>query len=376
MLNNNRRKPPLHNMKTGIAGAGIIGRLLAFELANAGHEVTLFDKDNAEGLENCSMAAAGLLNPVSELEKSPPLIFQLGFESLKNRWPKIIEQLDPTIYFRSSGSIAISHPQDQAELTQFINTISNRLKQQDLYRLLSQQELHNLEPALTKFTSGYHFPIAGQLDNQAIMQALGNKLRGMKPKIHWHSNTIVNELTPGKINCADKTHPFDVVFDCRGLGGKSTFSNLRGVRGELIWLHAPGIHIKHPIRLMHPRYTVYLVPRPEQIFLLGASEIESEDMSPISVRTALELLSGIYSLHSGFSEARILKTVANCRPTLSSHLPQIKYREGLIAINGLYRHGFLMAPSLIDEVLRLVEKGPSSLQYPEIVEHLSEERSS
>lgn len=356
-------------MKAGIAGAGIVGRLLALNLINAGWNVTLFDSDNEQGLASCSMTAAGLLNPVNELEKSAPLILQLGLDSLQKYWPQIIQQIDPNIYFRSCGSLVLAHPQDQIELKHFINTINSRFQQPDLYRLLNQTELLQLEPELTKFYSGYHIPYAGQLDNQSLMIALGKKLQA-SDKIKWNNSCFVETIKSRQILAANTNHSFDFVFDCRGLGSKAVFPKLRGVRGELLWLHAPDVHIKHPVRLMHPRYSVYLVPRPDQIYLLGASEIEAEDMSAISVRTTLELLSGVYYLHKGFSEARILKTAVNCRPTLPDHLPKIKYTDGFIAINGLFRHGFLVTPALVDEVMCLLQEGVSALRYPELVEEI------
>lgn len=366
----NLRKQQIHNMKIGIVGAGIVGRLLALTLANAGWDVSIFDSDNEQGLTNCSMAAAGLLNPVNELEKCAPIILQLGLDSLQNIWPQIIQQIDPNIYFCNLGSLVIAHPQDQAEMQQFIRTISSRFQLSNLYHRLNQQELHHLEPELSKFSYGYHLPYAGQLDNQAIMVALNNKLHSMN-HVRWNSNCFVDEIKPRQISCAKVIHQFDWVFDCRGLGSKTNFPSLRGVRGELLWLHAPDVHIKHPVRLMHPRYSIYLAPRPEQIYLLGASEIEAEDMSPISVRTSLELLSGVYYLHEGFAEARIIKSVVNCRPTLPDHLPKIRYTDGLVAINGLYRHGFLVTPALIDETFRLVTKGITSLRYPELTEQIT-----
>lgn len=364
MLNNKT-----HKMKAGIAGAGIAGRLLAFHLAQAGWNVTLFDADNESGVANCSMTAAGLLNPVNELEKCAPLVLQLGLESLQQHWPRIIAQVDPTIYFRNIGSVVVAHAQDKVELQHFIGLINKNFSRADLYRFLNQKELTELEPELTKFHSGYHLPYAGQLDNQTFMVKLKKKLIELE-NIKWNFDCLVEDLKPGQLFCQGTKHLFDVVFDCRGLGGKGSYPQLRGVRGEIIWLHAPDVRIQHPVRLMHPRYSVYLVPRPDQIYLLGASEIEAEDMTPLSVRTALELLSGVYSIHKGFSEARIIKSAVNCRPTLPDHLPKIKYTEGYIAINGLYRHGFLVTPALIAEIMRLLNEGVSALHYKELVEKI------
>ena len=123
-----------------------------------------------------------------------------------------------------------------------------------------------------------------------------------------------------------------------------------------------------PIRFMHPRYGLYVAPRPNNIYIIGASEIYSNDYSAISVRSMLEFLTSAYYLHPAFAEARIIKTVTHCRPTFSDHLPKITYNRGYLAINGLYRHGFLIAPTLAAEINRWLEKGKLSLKYPQIWE--------
>jgi glycine oxidase len=103
--------------------------------------------------------------------------------------------------------------------------------------------------------------------------------------------------------------------------------------------------------MLHPRYKIYIVPRPNNRYIIGATEIESEDKSPMSVRSSLELLSAVYSVHSGFAEARVVKSVTNCRPTLKDNLPSIEYHDKLTRINGLYRHGYLLAPAIVEEAL-------------------------
>jgi len=338
-------------MRAGIAGGGVMGQLLAFSLMNEGWEVSLFDQGKAN---NCSMAAAGLLTPVAELEKNDFIIFQLGDEALKVHWPAILNQLPKTIYFQQSGSLVVSHPRDYAELTKCIQLISSKLSNPVLYPKLNQNEIYQLEPEAIKFHNGYYFANEGQIDNQMLLQVLENHL--MEKNITWFKETHVSSVKPGKIILSDKTYEFDFVFDCRGLGAKENFHDLRSVRGELIWLEAPDVFITRPIRFLHPRYSLYIVPRENQTYLIGASEIESQDDSTISVRTALELLTAIYYFNPKFSEARIIKTVTQCRPTLSNHLPKIKYSDGFIAVNGLYRHGFLIAPTLVHDITQWLQK--------------------
>jgi len=358
----------------GIVGAGIMGRLLAFNLIRAGWQVVLFD-ENGENEKNtsCSQAAAGLLTPISELDKVDKLIFWLGQESLAVYWPDILEQLATEIYFQQTGSIALAHPKDQTELVHFIDRISRRLAEDKntsqssrYFEQLTQLKLQRLEPELNKFQVGYYFPQEGHIDNQKLLHALGAYL--YQQQITWHSLTHVSSVESFKVRVDTKTYEFDMVFDCRGLGAKSAFADLRSIRGELIWLHAPNVQINRPIRFLHPRYSLYIVPRPQDIYLVGASAIEAEDMSSISVKTALELLTAAYYVHPGFGEARILRTVTHCRPVLSHHLPRIKVCAGLIAINGLYRHGYLIAPAIAHEVLQWLNQGISAVAYPTLWE--------
>jgi glycine oxidase len=102
-------------------------------------------------------------------------------------------------------------------------------------------------------------------------------------------------------------------------------------------------------------YMLYVVPRANHRFIIGATELESEDKSPVTVRSALELLSALYSLHSGFAEANIVKWSVNLRPALHDNLPFVGWKEGVLTINGLYRHGYLLAPACVLQGLGLLE---------------------
>src|SRR5262249_23317541 len=147
--------------------AGIMGRLLAFNLVQAGWQVVLFDQ-NATDEKNasCSQAAAGLLTPISELDKVDQLIFQLGQASLTVYWPHVLKQLEADIYFRQTGSIALAHPKDEAELMHFVERIARRLAEDESKKYvqpLTQVELQTLEPELNKFQMGYYFSQEGHI---------------------------------------------------------------------------------------------------------------------------------------------------------------------------------------------------------------------
>jgi glycine oxidase len=339
-------------MQIGIAGAGLVGRLLAWQLVQAGHGVTLFDKDDIDGRQSCAFVAAGMLCPITELAIAESIIYDLGLHSL-SLWPKLLATLATPVFFQQAGSLLIAHRQDKAELDRLLRLVQHKLAASaaDIIQPLSPAAAQQLEPELKLNQYTYYLPMEGQLDNQGLLRALAIELQR---HVTWYTRTPVNQLTERTIVTATQDFTFDVVVDCRGLGAQADFIDLRGVRGEIIYVHAPEVQLTRPIRLLHPRYCTYIVPKPGQIFAIGASEIESEDTSPISVRTTLELLSAAYAVHPGFAEARIIHTYTQLRPTFADQLPKVIHDNGVVRINGLFRHGFLLAPALIEQALPLI----------------------
>ena len=122
-------------------------------------------------------------------------------------------------------------------------------------------------------------------------------------------------------------------------------------------VRAPEVELVRPVRLLHPRHPLYVVPWSGGRFLVGATMIESEDTGPVTVRSALELLGAAYSVHPAFAEARILEFGSGLRPAFPDNLPRISVDQDKIAVNGLYRHGFLLAPALAELTLHYVERG-------------------
>ena len=64
--------------------------------------------------------------------------------------------------------------------------------------------------------------------------------------------------------------------------------------------------LSRPIRLLHPRFPLYVVPWGNGVYILGATVIESEETGPVSLRSALDLLSAAYALDPAFAEAEIV----------------------------------------------------------------------
>lgn len=337
-------------MNIGIAGAGLIGRVLALNLLqNGGYNITLFDSDTAYGEEPAGITAAGMLAVFAELESAESIIFDIGQRSIE-LWPGILDQLRISESFQQEGSIITAHPQDVTELDHFIASLQAKVPEAAKIEMLNREQITALEPDLDQHRKGFYLPHEGQVDAQVFMKTSADYLLA-HPDVTWHEGIRVDRLETGTLVVGEEQYHYDWVFDCRGLGAQVEMPDLRGVRGEVFWLETPEVKITRPTRMLHPRYKIYIVPRPHNRYIIGATEIESEDKSPMSVRSSLELLSAVYSMHSGFAEARILKTTTNCRPAFKDNLPRIEQGEKITRINGLYRHGYLMAPAIVEQAL-------------------------
>jgi len=175
-----------------------------------------------------------------------------------------------------------------------------------------------------------------------------SSLHAALPQVNWRWGARADAIEPGGIVSNGESLRFDWVIDVRGTGASDTL-DVRGVRGEVIVLSALGFVLHRPVRLLHPRWRVYIVPHPDDRLVIGATEIESEDRSPISVQSTMELLSAAFSIFPALAEARVLWTDTNLRPATHDNLPYMNVEDGLIRINGLFRHGWLLAPAVIEK---------------------------
>jgi glycine oxidase len=343
----------------GIAGAGIMGRLLAWRLAEQGFQVTLFDKDPIETGQAAAYTAAGMLTPFSEMETAELAIHDMGMQSL-SLWPEYARRLRSDLGFQKKGTLVVAHQEDEVDLARFKQQVNSHLVLAESLgsgqsvQELSLQALICKEPELTaRFSEAMFIENEAWICPKCVMQVLADNL--LERRVRWYSNTAVTRIEPSVIEARQQSFEFDIVIDTRGLGAKDAMPDLRGVRGELIWVKAPEVKLSHMIRLIHPRYRLYVVPRKDDLFVIGATQLESDDHGEISVRSALELLSALYSIHSGFAEAKIVEMKTNCRPALPDNLPRINQKEGLIEVNGLFRHGYLLSPVLAEQVVDLIE---------------------
>ena len=357
-------------MKIGIAGAGLLGRVLASQFARAGHEVHVFDPAaHAEARGAAGWTAAGMLSPVAELECADENVFRLGLRTME-LWPGILEQLPLPVECKFDGSLLLAHRGDEGAARRTVDLLASKLSsvgwtaegtpplpamERALHggvppafhpTKITLEDLREMEPAIRGPAHAWLLPHEGRIHTVQAMQALA-----AVPGVHWHWGRNVEAAEAGVLRLAAGEQRFDHVFDVRGTGARPQLP-VRGVRGEIFWLQASGLQLTRPLRLLHPRHRVYLVPRAPDLVVVGASEIESEDRSPVSLRSTVELLAAAHSVIPELAEARVVHSESNLRPALPDNLPLLQSQQGLTRINGLFRHGWLIAPALVEQALQ------------------------
>ncbi len=337
-----------------IAGAGLAGRLVAWRLVRTGWRVSLFDARQRRDARSPSMVAAAMLAPLAELAVAGGAVYALAQQAMA-LWPQWLDALHAdsgrSVYYRREGTLVLAHAADAGSLQQFECLLRRKLPAAHAMQIktLDAAALAAVEPALAgRFPQGLLLEGEGQLANDELMAALAVALDAAG--VQWHEGVEVQHLAEHELHSALGVCSADAVIDTRGLGARTDWPGLRGVRGEILTVACEGVALQRPVRLMHPRYQLYVAPRPGHRYVVGATELESEDSGPATLRSVLELGSALYSLHPAFAEARVLNIAAALRPTLDDHCPALRQQAGVWQLNGLYRHGFLCAPALVDQL--------------------------
>lgn len=338
-----------------IIGGGLLGSLLAWRLARQGAKVSVYEAASEHKPESAAYTAAAMVAPYAERPLCHSDVFNLGLRSLE-LWPRLLNELaqDSGVYvsYQTQGSLLLAHPTDAAEMRQFETDMQcHQLLNHQSVQHISGGMVRDLEPnTAAHFTEGYWLKDDAQIDNRTLLLALKKAAQTLGANFYYESSA---EKQDDDWYCySAKSHSKKIsaqrFIDCRGIAAKPELENLRGVRGEVLWVSCPEVQINRPLRLLHPRYHLYLVPRGEGRYQLGATEIEAEDRSPVSVRSAMEMLSALWTLVPSMSEARILSFETNLRPAMPDHRPVIHQRGKTLTINGLFRHGYLLAPALLE----------------------------
>ncbi len=308
-------------MRVTVIGAGVAGLVTATVLAERGAAVTVLERGERIGAGSCSWFAGGMLAPWCERESAEDAVVELGQAAL-SWWPRHVASAV------THGTLVVAPPRDVAELARFARRTSR-------FTAVDSDAIAELEPDLAgRFRQGLFFPDEAHLDPREALATLATRLAASGVDIRL--GVEVSNLPRG------------AVVDCRGLAARDSLADLRGVRGEMIVVRAPEVKLSRPVRLLHPRIPLYVVPRADHRFMIGATMIESDHRGPMTVRSAIELLNAAFAVHPAFAEAEILEFGADARPAFPDNLPNVIAKGEIIYLNGLYRHGFLLSPAFAE----------------------------
>ena len=322
-----------------IIGAGVVGLCVATELVARGAKVRLVDHDPRPGPHACSWWAGGMLTPFCEGETAEEPVVRLGQEAA-DWWARA------GVSVHHNGSLVVTLGRDRAELDRFARRTAH-------HRLLDRDGLAEVEPQLAdRFDRALYFKDEAHIVPRAALD-------------HLH-----DRLAQAGVVITQDAAPDGLSIDCRGLAARDVLSDLRGVKGEMVILRTPDVELQRPVRLLHPRHPLYIVPRGDGVFMLGATQIESGDRKCATLRSVAELLNAAYALHPAFGEAEIMEIGVDARPAFADNLPRIRRRGDTIHVNGLFRHGFLLGPSMARMVAELVLDGTT----PEVMDEDQRER--
>jgi glycine oxidase len=314
-------------MRATVIGAGVAGLACATELMKRGAAVTVVERAPDIGPASCSWWAGGMLAPWCEGESAEEPVMRLG-----RRAAAWWEAQAGGVVRR--GTLVVAPARDAGEVKRFARRTEN-------HEALDGSAIEVLEPDLAgRFRSGLLFREEAHLDPRAAIRRLAERLAAGGAELRFGTE-------------AAEAPESDVIVDCRGLAARDCLPDLRGVRGEMLVLRSREITLTRTIRLLHPRIPIYVVPRGEGFYMVGATTIESASRSPVSARSLMELLSAAYALHPAFGEAEVVEIGVDARPAFPDNLPRA-WRDGnRIFVNGLYRHGFLLAPAMAERAAAL-----------------------
>ncbi|TKT77646.1 glycine oxidase ThiO [Aquamicrobium sp. LC103] len=316
-------------MRVLVKGAGVAGLTVAHELARRGAEILVAERGPGIGA-GASWMAGGMLAPFCERESGEEAVIELG-EHAAAWWEDALPGL---VHF--AGTLVLAPPRDASELRRFASRTRG-------YDFVSAEEIAALEPDLAgRFRSGLFFGREAHLDPRQALLGLHAKL--------------VSKGVNFAFGCADAAAlgRFDRVVDCTGMAALAHDAGLRGVRGEMLYLETGEVRLTRPVRLLHPRFPIYVVPRGNGRFMIGATMIENASDGPVTARSVMELLNAAYALHPAFGEARLVEASSGVRPAYADNLPRVTPKGGVVAVNGLYRHGFLMAPAMAGQAAEIL----------------------
>jgi glycine oxidase len=330
-----------------VIGGGVIGCATAFELARAGAEVVLIERDAVAA--HASSAAAGMLAPIVESGASGPPV-ALGMRAraeLVERCAELREVtgIDPGL--AHCGALRVAGEAGAGELQRAAARLSGFA-----CSWLAADELYKREPRLAPgFAGALWSPHEACLDaallTRAFAAAAERRGAGIRVGVAAQGLLRVGDRITG-VRTSDGALAADAVVLCTGPWAAASEAwtgvslPVEPIKGQMLALEAP---TPAPGSILWSD-GAYLVPRPDGSLRVGATmERAGFDARPTAGGLAA-LLEGAASLLPDTRRCRFLRTWAGLRPATPDHLPLVgplpARSRGWLAV-GHHRNGILLS---------------------------------
>jgi glycine oxidase len=332
-----------------VAGGGVIGASIAFELASEGLSVAVFDAQ-IPGRE-ASWASAGMISPALENSTMASLLpISLASVRLYPEFLKRVEELSGrNVGYRKDGALdLLLNGTGQGEIDELLALHRGAGLRAEA---LSGPEAREIEPALTgELRAAVHRPDEASLDNRLLTEATleaarrkgveifpGNGAKGIWTEgntcrgLHLQNDRVEAKWTVIAAGC----------FSAR-IEGVAPYAPVTPAKGQMMALRCDGVNLKKDLWCGH----MYLVPRHDGRIIAGSTVEYAGFDRNVTVAGMQKILAGAISLVPALDAARIEETWAGLRPDSPDHLPILGPTDldGLLIATGHFRSGILLTP--------------------------------
>jgi len=354
-----------------VAGGGIIGLSLAYELASRGRRVTVLEQGEWGG--QASSAAAGMLAPLKEFPEPGPML-ELGMNSLASYpgWAaRLLEETGMDVQLAMRGILTVALTESEAAALQ----AKYRWQREAGYRVdwLQGEALREREPLLSPaICAGIWSMAEGEVNNGLLLQALqaacvrrGVSMRkgAVVTAIHVSGCRVRGVMTSEGLIEADQTIVTAGAWSAMLLNGLGIALPVRPVRGQVAAVSGSGIGLRHVIFGSGG----YIVPKQDGRIVLGATEDEAGFAREVTLAGLTRVLEGIRPYVPALQQAPFLQAWAGLRPATTDGLPLLGPVPGWVGIGlatGHYRNGILLAPITAKRIADWLDTGDASPLQP------------
>jgi len=338
-----------------IAGGGIIGASIAFELAAEKLRVVVFDRQ--EPGREASWAAAGMLSPAPDSPRDLPLV-PFAKESLK-LYPKFVQAIED--FSGKSAAYACDGALETFLSANAEAESSARLRELHelgiAAELLSAEAARRMEPAINEAArAAIWLPEEGTVEPRLLMDALLTAARNRSVEIR--ANCGATELlreadrVTGVLAGSEKISAGHVVLAAGSYSGELAPSEwlkrlapTRPVRGQMVALRPQAGAAE--LRRVARSERGYLVPRRDGRIVAGSTSEEAGFEKHVTAAGIRKILDATMEMCPALAGAQIVETWAGLRPGTPDDLPILGPADasGLWLATGHYRNGILLAPA-------------------------------